>query len=99
MAPHHPPAHGTNGLPPRSLATTIFYKPIWAVQFACAAIPFIARNRDAVVRPRIYDFHRSVRADAATAHLGLGCAGYCWGGKYTIHLCQEDGMVNAGFAE
>ncbi|KAL5345111.1 hypothetical protein ACLOAV_010066 [Pseudogymnoascus australis] len=49
--------------PSPSLATTLFYKPIWAVQFASAAIPFIARNRDAVVRPRIYDFHRAVRAD------------------------------------
>ncbi|OBT91118.1 hypothetical protein VE02_00084 [Pseudogymnoascus sp. 03VT05] len=84
--------------PSPSLATTIFYKPIWAVQFASAAIPFMARNRDAVVRPRIYDFHRAVRSDAATAHLGLGSAGYCWGGKYTIHLCQEEGMVDAGFA-
>ncbi|OBT53763.1 hypothetical protein VE04_05044 [Pseudogymnoascus sp. 24MN13] len=84
--------------PSPSLATTIFYKPVWAVQFASAAIPFLARDRDAVVRQRIYDFHHAVRSDPSTAHLGLGSAGYCWGGKYTIHLCQEDGMVDAGFA-
>ena len=83
--------------PSPSIATTLFYKPIWAVQFASAAIPFIARNRDVVVRPRIYDFHRAVRADPATANLALGSAGYCWGGKYTIHLCQE-GLVDVGFA-
>lgn len=84
--------------PSPSIATTLFYKPVWAVKFAGAAIPFMARNRDAVVRPRIFDFHRAVRADPATAHLALGSAGYCWGGKYTIHLCQEDGIVDAGFA-
>ncbi|KFY14255.1 hypothetical protein V492_02740 [Pseudogymnoascus sp. VKM F-4246] len=84
--------------PSPSWATTVFYKPVWAVKFAGAAIPFIARNRDAVVRPRIFDFHRAVRADPVTKDLKLGSTGYCWGGKYTIHLCQEEGMVDAGFA-
>ncbi|OBT69770.1 hypothetical protein VE03_00927 [Pseudogymnoascus sp. 23342-1-I1] len=83
--------------PSPSWATTLLYKPFWAVKFASAAIPFMARNRDVVIRPRIYDFHRAVRADPTTAHLALGSAGYCWGGKYTIYLCQE-GLVDAGFA-
>jgi len=76
--------------PSKSIFTTLFYKPIWFLRVAIAAIPFLTRNKESIVKPRIWSFHKSLRADPETKDMKIGSAGFCWGGKYTILLCQDD---------
>ncbi|KAH7317909.1 dienelactone hydrolase [Rhexocercosporidium sp. MPI-PUGE-AT-0058] len=77
--------------PSHSLLTTLLKKPIWAVQILLTAIPFLLRNKESIVLPRILSFHRSLHWDPTpeTRGLKIGSAGFCWGGKYTILLSHE----------
>ena len=83
--------------PAPSIFTTIFYKPVWLTQVVWAAIPFLMKNGEGVVKPRIWKFHEGVRKDPETSALKVGSAGFCWGGKYTTLLCLEDNLIDAGF--
>jgi dienelactone hydrolase len=83
--------------PSPSISTTIFYKPLWLIQFVFAAVPFFIKNGDGVIKPRIWKFHEAVRNDPETSGLKLGSAGFCWGGKYTTLLCHEEKMIDVGF--
>ena len=42
-------------------------------------------NREAIAKSRIYNWFRLFRA--ANPSTPIGVAGFCWGGKYTAHLC------------
>lgn len=44
------------------------------------------RDKATTVRPRVLSFFRAL----ATSHpdLPVGAAGYCWGGQWTVELCQ-----------
>ncbi|TAQ85199.1 hypothetical protein B7494_g6475 [Chlorociboria aeruginascens] len=101
MAGNSPPAstmHAMDSLlAPSGILTTVFLKPYYLLRVIAAAIPFFVKNKDPIVKPRIYEFHRAVKSDAATSALKLGSAGYCWGGKYTILLSQEADMIDAAF--
>ncbi|KAH7386538.1 hypothetical protein BKA64DRAFT_145508 [Cadophora sp. MPI-SDFR-AT-0126] len=79
--------------PSPSLLTTLFKKPLWALQIASQAIPFLLRNKQSVVLPRMLAFHRALRETPPPEMEGLkvGSAGFCWGGKYTILLSQGEG--------
>jgi dienelactone hydrolase len=83
--------------PSPSIFTTIFKKPIWFFQFIAAAIPFLLFNRASSITPKVFTFHQAVRNDPETKGLKIGSAGFCWGGGYTIRLCQENELVDAGF--
>jgi dienelactone hydrolase len=83
--------------PSPSIFTTLFRKPIWLLQVIAAAIPFLLYNGESTVRPKITAFHEALKSDPETKDLKVGSAGFCWGGKYTTLLCQEEGLVTAGF--
>lgn len=83
--------------PSHSWLTTIVYKPFWLLQFITAAVPFLVKNRDAVVKPRIWNFVSALRNDPETRNLKIGIAGFCWGGKYTILLSHEPNLIDVGF--
>ena len=84
--------------PSPSWLTTIVYKPFWLLQFITTAIPFLVKNRDAVVKPRVWNFVSALRNDPESRNLKIGVAGFCWGGKYTILLSHEPNMIDVGFA-
>ena len=48
--------------------------------------PFLYRDKATAVRPRVLSFFRGL----AMSHpdLPVGAAGYCWGGQWTVELCQ-----------
>ncbi|KAF2470102.1 dienelactone hydrolase family protein [Lindgomyces ingoldianus] len=54
-------------------------KCIWYI------IPFRIATRPSVMRPRIFNFFHALRKDEA-AHIPLGAAGFCWGGKWSTIL-------------
>jgi hypothetical protein len=84
-------------LEPSSWFATIFYKPFQVIRIISAAIPFFLKNKDDVVKPRIWNFFTGVRNDPETSSLKLGAAGFCWGGKYTVLLSHEQSMIDVGF--
>ena len=51
-------------------------------------IPFMFYNRLSVARPKVYAFFHALRT-AEGADLPVGCAGFCWGGKYVFLLCSD----------
>ncbi|PVH78538.1 dienelactone hydrolase family protein [Cadophora sp. DSE1049] len=84
--------------PSPSFFTTLFKKPLWALQIASQAIPFLIRNKESVVMPRMLAFHRALR-DTPTPEmegLKIGSAGFCWGGKYTILLSHGENGESIG---
>jgi dienelactone hydrolase len=83
--------------PSPSIFTTIFKKPIWFFQCIAAVMPFLLFNRASSITPKVFTFHQAVRNDPETKGLKIGSAGFCWGGGYTIRLCQEKELVDAGF--
>ncbi|KAG4443882.1 hypothetical protein IFR05_000648 [Cadophora sp. M221] len=77
--------------PSPSLLTTLLKKPLWAIQIISQAIPFLLKNKESIVLPRILSFHRSLRTTPTpeTRALKIASAGFCWGGKYTILLSHD----------
>jgi dienelactone hydrolase len=77
-------------------------KPWWALRLVAGALSFSYHCREAVVKPRIDSFFRSLRGASS---LKIGVAGFCFGGRYTILLCgtafppKDDGtpLVDCGF--
>lgn len=67
-------------------------------------LPFLFwYNPPKVVRPRIHNFLKALRANEAR-DLPVGTAGFCWGGKWVVELCDDtiktgDGksLVDCGF--
>ena len=67
-------------------------------------IPFMINCRPAVCKPRIWEFVEKVRTSEEARGMGVGAAGFCWGGRYTFWLCGQEGkgkdgksLVDAGF--
>lgn len=72
--------------------TTLLIKPLWIAQMATMIIPWFVSNRPALAKPRIFSFFQALRTSAPpfdTDNLKIGAAGFCWGGKYTIHLAAN----------
>lgn len=66
-------------------------------------LPFMYYNRQAVAKPRIFDFFKALRQNEA-ANLPVGAAGFCWGGRYVALLCHDvekapngKSLVDVGF--
>ncbi|KAF4636415.1 hypothetical protein G7Y89_g1671 [Cudoniella acicularis] len=77
---------------PQSWLKTIFYKPVWFFQVLFRAIPFFITNREANFKPRVFNFISALRTNPPpfpTNNLKIGAAGFCWGGYYTVLLCQN----------
>jgi len=77
---------------PAGWFATLFYKPLWVAQAVAMALPWLIRNRPSVAKPRIFSFFQALRTSAPpfpTPNLKIGAAGFCWGGKYTIHLAAN----------
>ncbi|CAL3968503.1 hypothetical protein PZA11_004074 [Diplocarpon coronariae] len=77
---------------PASLLTTLFYKPLYAVQAMYHAIPWLVTTRSSVCRPRILKFFKNLRTAAPpfpSTNLKIGVCGFCWGGQYTFLLAQD----------
>lgn len=83
--------------PSPSIFTTIFYKPLWLLRVIGAAVTFLFYNGESVIKPKTFQFHEALRSDPETKSLKIGSAGFCWGGKYTIHLAQEPNLIDVGF--
>ncbi|KAG0649896.1 Tropolone synthesis I [Hyphodiscus hymeniophilus] len=101
MKGNSPPSytmHALDGLlAPASWSTTIVYKPFYLLQTLSAVIPFLWRNSEKVIKPRVWDFFSGIRNDPATSNLKVGAAGFCWGGKYAILLAHEQSMIDVAF--
>ncbi|KAI9819707.1 MAG: hypothetical protein M1832_003941 [Thelocarpon impressellum] len=67
-------------------------KPVLLVQVLSNFLPFLYRNRAAVVGPRINAFFREIRKHET---LAVGVAGYCWGGQHAILLAHDDAETKA----
>lgn len=74
---------------PSSWFTTIFYKPFYLLRAAAWMIPWFYFCRPAVSTPIIFEFFRALRTTPETANMKIGAAGFCWGGKFTVQLCQD----------
>jgi Dienelactone hydrolase and related enzymes len=64
-------------------------------------VPFMILNRFGKSWPIVKDFFTAVRENEG-AHLPIGAAGFCWGGKHTLNLAQgyeTNGkpLIDAGF--
>lgn len=68
---------------------TIFYKPLWILQCAYQFIPFVFFCRASVFKPTVFNFFKALRTSPETSSYKIGCAGFCWGGKYTTLLAHD----------
>ncbi|KAL1855407.1 hypothetical protein Plec18167_005909 [Paecilomyces lecythidis] len=76
-------------------------KPYQVAWLIYGMIPFVARNTFGKSWPIVKDFFTAVRENEG-AHLPIGAAGFCWGGKHTLNLAQgyeSNGkpLIDAGF--
>ncbi|KAI9644447.1 hypothetical protein NHQ30_006468 [Ciborinia camelliae] len=78
---------------PASWLTTIFYKPVYICQAMAIGIPWKMRTKIPITHPRVISFFQALRSSNPpfpTNNLKIGAAGFCWGGKHTILLAQDD---------
>lgn len=64
-------------------------KPYYVVQALYGFVPFIYYNGFAKSMPRVTSFFEAVR-DNEGANLGIGCAGFCWGGQHTFAFASGE---------
>ncbi|KAH8654735.1 Alpha/Beta hydrolase protein [Ilyonectria robusta] len=82
-----------NIMEPAPWFDTIFYKPITAIQWMTIALPWILKTRLPVTRARVFSFIQALRTSSPpfpTNNLKIGVAGFCWGGKHTLLLAQDE---------
>jgi dienelactone hydrolase len=75
---------------PSSWLTTIFIKPFYVLRAALWIVPWFIKCSPSKAKPIVFDFFRALRADPETANMKIGAAGFCWGGKFTVQLCQDE---------
>ncbi|KAF7950570.1 uncharacterized protein EAE97_002122 [Botrytis byssoidea] len=78
---------------PASWLTTIFLKPIYIFQAMTIAIPWKTKTKIPITHPKVVSFFQALRSSKPpfpTNNLKIGVAGFCWGGKHTILLAQDD---------
>ncbi|ORX34822.1 dienelactone hydrolase [Kockovaella imperatae] len=67
---------------------TVLPKAADTAKTGAAIGPFLITNREAVTKPKIEGFVQAVRAEPNTRH--IAAIGFCWGGRYSLLLAQED---------
>ncbi|EPE34693.1 alpha/beta-Hydrolase [Glarea lozoyensis ATCC 20868] len=78
---------------PQPWLTTLFLKPVWAVQTLYATVLWLFKTRTSVCKPRIFNFITQIRKEAppfATDELKIGVAGFCWGGRHAFLLAADE---------
>ncbi|KAH7118190.1 Alpha/Beta hydrolase protein, partial [Dactylonectria estremocensis] len=82
-----------NVMEPAPWFDTLFYKPINAFQWLSIAAPWMITTRLPVTKSRVFSFIQALRTSAPpfpTDNLKIGVAGFCYGGKHTLLLAQDD---------
>ncbi|KAF1814275.1 dienelactone hydrolase family protein [Eremomyces bilateralis CBS 781.70] len=69
------------------------WKPYYAAQGLSSFISVATFNRYSVAWPRVHSFFEAVRKNEG-AKLGIGAAGFCWGGRYVVNLTHEESFVD-----
>ncbi|KIN03837.1 hypothetical protein OIDMADRAFT_18049 [Oidiodendron maius Zn] len=85
--------------PSRSIFTTIFIKPTSALPFHCGCYSFSNIQQDIDNSAKDFQLSQELRKYYETKELKIGSAYFCWGGQYTILLCQQGNLVDAGFSQ
>lgn len=68
---------------------SIFMKPYYLFWALVAGIPWSLQNSPAKRLPTVKAFFKALRENEG-AHLGIGAAGFCWGGKHVCSLGAND---------
>jgi len=73
-------------------------KGVQGAKVAASLGPWVAKHREAVVKPLIQSFVNTVKSDSQVGK--VGSVGFCWGGRYTILLGSENDYpsLDAGVA-
>lgn len=64
-------------------------KPYYVAQAMYGFIPFVYHNSFGTSMPKVASFFEAVR-DNEGADLGIGSAGFCWGGQHTFALASGE---------
>ncbi|WVF65951.1 hypothetical protein IAT40_000689 [Kwoniella sp. CBS 6097] len=75
---------------------TVASKAIDTAKMAAAMGPWVAKHREAVSKPLIEKYVQAVRADPSTGK--IAAVGYCWGGRYSLILAQDDSPAKVDVA-
>ncbi|WVR03575.1 hypothetical protein IAU60_000567 [Kwoniella sp. DSM 27419] len=75
---------------------TVASKAVDTAKMAAAMGPWIAKHREAVSKPIVEQFVQAVRADASTGKIAT--IGYCWGGRYSLLLAQDESPAKVDVA-
>jgi dienelactone hydrolase len=77
-------------------------KPYQVCTVLMAVIPFMNANKFPKSWPKVTSWLEALR-NSPEAHLPIGAAGFCWGGKHTINLChgiktpRDHNLIDVGF--
>jgi dienelactone hydrolase len=78
---------------PASWVTTCLYKPFYVMQSVALAAPWMWKCGITTTNPRVVSFVQAVRTSPPpfqTNDLKVAAAGFCWGGKHTVLLAQDN---------
>jgi len=62
-------------------------KGVNTAKVAASLGPWVAKHREAVVKPLIVKFVEAIKADPEVKK--IGSVGFCWGGRFSILLCDS----------
>ncbi|WVO16766.1 hypothetical protein L204_104450 [Cryptococcus depauperatus] len=68
--------------------STLATKAADGVKAAATLTPWLAKHREAVVKPLIESYVQAVRAEPQTGKIAL--VGFCWGSRYALVLAQSN---------